>query len=206
MKKTILAVMMLCMGMTGCGNSSAMTTQTEIAAIKTADSVEGAQTAESVVKLVAVDADSGEQEIICGGDASTWSPFADCENLEEAENVAGIEIRVPESIEDYADISCAAMKDEQLVQVEYSRDAQHYICIRKAPGTEDISGDYNIYTEENTIDIDGREVIFKGNDGKVGLAVWTDGGYCYSIMCADLTETAAGMRPEQMKALVSVVA
>ncbi len=153
-------------------------------------------------------ANASEQEVICGADESTWSPITDCESLAEAESVAGIDIRVPESIEDYDDISYSAMRRYQLVQVEYHQDEQHYICIRKAAGAEDISGDYNSYKEETTADVDGRQVTFKGNDGRVSLAVWTDDEYSYSVMAADLTtapETGAGLRAEQMKTLVSEV-
>lgn len=218
MKKTIFtAMMVMCVGaamMTGCGTGtgSAQTVnetavvQTEIAAVQEiADSPSGAST----VQLVDAASDPGEPEVICGADESTWSPITDCESLDEAEGVAGIAIRVPEKIEGYENISYSAMKRYQLVQVEYHQDEQHYICIRKAAGTEDISGDYNNYKEESTAEIDGRQVTIKGNDGKAALAFWTDGDYSYSVMAADLTEapasTGAGISMEQMKTLVSAV-
>lgn len=220
MKKAVFtAMMVMCVGaaaMTGCSSGIVAKAEKESAAVRTeaaavqksADLSGGTKTVASTVTIV--DTASDEQELICGVDESTWSPITDCESLAEAEGVAGIEIHVPEKIEDYENISYSAMPRYQLVQVEYHKDEQHYICIRKAPGTEDISGDYNIYTEETTAEIDGRQVILKGNDGKAALALWTDGDYSYSVMAADLTETpasnGAGMSVEQMKTLVSAVA
>lgn len=57
------------------------------------------------------------------------------------------------------------------------------LTYRKAKGTEDISGDYNSYTYENTIEVFGKKVTLKGSDkDKISLAIWNDGTYAYSIM------------------------
>jgi len=53
--------------------------------------------------------------------------------------------------------------------------------IRKAVGTDDISGDYNEYKEENIVKVGNLEVTEKGNDGNISVASWTDGTYSYSI-------------------------
>ena len=55
--------------------------------------------------------------------------------------------------------------------------------IRKAVGTDDISGDYNEYKEENVVKVGELEVTEKGNDGNISVASWTDGTYSYSIKC-----------------------
>ncbi|HAY64315.1 MAG TPA: DUF4367 domain-containing protein, partial [Ruminococcaceae bacterium] len=47
----------------------------------------------------------------------------------------------------------------------------------KSPGTEDNSGDYTVYAQEETLEISGNAVTLKGNDGAYSLAVWTDGSY-----------------------------
>ncbi len=43
---------------------------------------------------------------------------------------------------------------------------QHTLFIRKSTGTEDISGDYNDYSEINRIYINNLDVTTKGNNGK----------------------------------------
>ncbi len=196
MKKVLFIAMAamcagLTIGMTACSNAA------ESSAKATDDAVVSVQTI------------AADTEEICGADPSTWSPFTDCKSLEEAEEVAGFDISIPDKIEGYDAISYAAMQQDKLIQVDYSKDDNRYICIRKAVGDEDISGDYNAYKEETRTELDGRQVTFKGNDGKVSLATWTDGDYAYSLMYADLTDDTAGSKTgislEQMKELVSKV-
>ena len=55
------------------------------------------------------------------------------------------------------------------------------LCYCKSPGTEDNSGDYTVYAQEETLEISGNAVTLKGNDGAYSLAIWTDGSYAYSI-------------------------
>ncbi|EIA25269.1 hypothetical protein SFB2_026G2, partial [Candidatus Arthromitus sp. SFB-2] len=58
---------------------------------------------------------------------------------------------------------------------------QHTLFIRKSTGTEDISGDYNDYSEINRIYINNLDVTTKGNNGKISVAIWTNNGYTFSI-------------------------
>jgi hypothetical protein len=68
-----------------------------------------------------------------------------------------------------------------IAQITYSSGGSELV-FRKAPGEDDISGDYNIYDEEKTVDADGAAVTLKGDDKGYCLAVWTDGSYSYSLM------------------------
>jgi|GEM_PF-2372902 len=75
------------------------------------------------------------------------------------------------------------------IQVSYKNgDAE--LLLRKAKGTEDISGDYNTYAENTTEDVNGMSVKLRGSNGKVSTAVWTSGGYSYAI---DVSNSAGGM-------------
>ncbi len=167
-------------------------------------------TGTNTVNTEEIDADAAEtdksSEEICGADESTWSPFTDYDSLKEAEKASGIEIIIPAEIDGFDEVSYAAMNRTRLIQIDYTKDENSYICIRKAEGQSDISGDYNTYKEESTFEKDGIPVTLKGNGGNVSLAVWTDGTYSYSIMYADLSdgssEDSRGITPEQMKELV----
>ncbi len=225
MKKVLFIAMAamcagLTIGMTACSNAAESSAKN---GAKTTMSVQpvtpdeensaeqsgNSRTGAAYVNESMVEVTEADTEEICGADPSTWSPFTDCKSLEEAEEVAGFDISIPDKIEGYDAISYAAMQQDKLIQVDYSKDDNRYICIRKAVGDEDISGDYNVYKEETRAELDGRQVTFKGNDGKVSLATWTDGDYAYSLMYADLTDDTAGSKAgislEQMKELVSKV-
>ena len=53
--------------------------------------------------------------------------------------------------------------------------------IRKAAGSDDISGDYNEYTATEAKTETGKAVTLKGSGAKIMLALWTDGGYTYCV-------------------------
>ena len=53
--------------------------------------------------------------------------------------------------------------------------------LRKTPGADDPSGDYNSYPEETTLTTGGHTATLKGTNGSYVLAVWTGGGYAWSL-------------------------
>lgn len=68
----------------------------------------------------------------------------------------------------------------ELAEIIYTG-ADQELTYRKSEGTEDNSGNYIVYKEETKRTIAGYEVTVKGDDGRCGLAIWTDGTYSYSI-------------------------
>ena len=132
------------------------------------------------------------------GDGSTEiaNPYVDCETLEEAGELAGFDISVPEEIDGgYTQGTIQAVENE-MIQVTYTTEAGEEITLRKGTGTGDISGDYNEYAEENTLDVDGTSVTARGSDGLVYAATWTDGTYTYAITAS------AGLESDSVSALV----
>ena len=69
---------------------------------------------------------------------------------------------------------------ENLAEIEYSGGADT-LCYRKSQGTEDNSGDYNVYDREETVEIAGSTVTLKGEGDTFTLATWTDGSYVCSV-------------------------
>lgn len=110
------------------------------------------------------------------------NPFAEYQTLAEAEKAAGVSISVPASIADKFSNCVYRAIDNSLLEIIYTdgKDGDE-IRIRKAAGTDDISGDYNQYAETSDVSIGGSTVSFKGSDGKVSLAVWTADGQSYSV-------------------------
>lgn len=72
----------------------------------------------------------------------------------------------------------------ELAEIDYTGEGKT-ACYRKAAGTEDCSGDYNVYTDVTELEESGITVTLKGDDGQYTLAIWTDGSYSYSLSLSD---------------------
>lgn len=125
------------------------------------------------------------------------NPFTNHATLAEAVKTAGFDLAVPEKVNGSPKRNIQTM-DGGMIQVFYG-DEENRICIRKAPGNEDISGDYNSYVQVTNVDINGTSVTMKGENSTIHLAVWTSGEYTYSI------SARAGMSNSDMSALVQLV-
>ena len=127
------------------------------------------------------------------------NPWTDCTTLADAAALTGYDFTVPDSVDGYPDVTIAVLESEQLTEVQYSS-GNARLCLRKAPGSDDISGDYNQYAESNAVDVDGRSVTLQGNDGQVQLATWLDRDYTYSI--GIYREDGTGLTADEMTGLV----
>ena len=78
-----------------------------------------------------------------------------------------------------------------MIQAFYGEDGSDML-IRKAVGTKDCSGDYNVYAQEVTVD----DVTLKGENDTFSLAVWERDGYTYSaaLAQADLLALVAAVQ------------
>lgn len=70
--------------------------------------------------------------------------------------------------------------DKDLAEINYSGE-ENSLTYRKSVGTEDNSGDYNVYDYSGEIEINKIKVAVKGEAESLKLAFWTDGKYSYSI-------------------------
>ena len=124
------------------------------------------------------------------------NPWTEYSSLDEAVKGSGIQIEVPEAVGDTkADLWMAI--NGEIIEVRYG----DTLDIRKAilpTDNHDISGDYNDYAQTVTTIIAGKQVTFKGDSGKVMVAVWNDDEYAYSV-------TTPGVTVEEMKSLVASV-
>ena len=133
-------------------------------------------------------------------------PFEGFSTLEEAATAAGFEMSVPAAPNGYKIVIYRVDADIHMLEVIYSdkdledEDAVEAYRIRKAVGSDDISGDYNDYSEKNDVSISGNQVTLKGNDGKVFVAIWTSGEYTYAI---DVDMNGQGLSSDEVIALVN---
>ena len=75
------------------------------------------------------------------------------------------------------------------------------LCVRKAVGTDDPSGDYNEYDTVETVTVEDVDVTVKGNGDSVSLAVWNNGSYAWSIGIYG----SDGLTRQEMETLIAAV-
>lgn len=203
-----VTLMILCaatmLSMAACGDKEEKTIGAENA---------GQTVAESEEKIPAEGATTTTTEdILIGDNTQIPNPFVDCETLADAAALAGFDIIVPDSVDGYEERAITAMEND-MIQVLYLH-GDDQVCIRKAVGEEECSGDYNAYFEEKTVTVGDKEVTLRGNNGKVMVAVWSEGGYSYSIGVYVYTqhndgvadpESNSGMDEETITALAAQV-
>ena len=146
---------------------------------------------------------TGEQESGSGENMQIPNPFIDCSTLDEAVKIAGFDVAVPERIDGYPDTLIQAIENE-MVQVYYYEgsledEGHKEVLVRKAVGSDDITGDYNEYSENETMSMHGVDVTLRGEDGKVMAASWTQDGYSYAI------DSSEGLASEEIEGLVEII-
>ena len=118
------------------------------------------------------------------------NPFMEVKNLDEASKIAGFTLEVPETYEDYKKQVIQAIEDDMIEVIYYDENSEHEgLRIRKAKGTDDISGDYNEYKDVETVKVGDFEIIEKGSEGNISVATWNDGTYSYAIDVAEASLT-----------------
>lgn len=108
------------------------------------------------------------------------NPVHECRNIDEAMELVGFEISIPAEAEE-AEEYLISVVDTVILEIQYTDADGNEICLRKAAGSEDISGDYTDYPEENSTQVGEVTVSLKGSDGNIMNATWTDGDYSYSV-------------------------
>ena len=117
--------------------------------------------------------------------ANIANPWTDHDTLEAAQAAVGFELSAPEKIENYGAPIYRTLSGVMLEILYPSENGE--VRIRKQAATDtvgnDISGDYNEYTEHTAISAAGENaaITLDGNDGTISRAIWTVGDYAYSI-------------------------
>lgn len=130
------------------------------------------------------------------GTTGLANPFIDCADMKEAADLAGFSFEAPETMEGYEGTKIQAIEND-LIQVFYGDVEGANILVRKATGSDDVSGDYNDYSEKNVLAVGEIEVETRGENGSVMAAIWSVDGYSYAIDAAD------GIAPEIVTSLVT---
>ena len=110
------------------------------------------------------------------------NPYEIVDTLDEASKIAGFDLSVPATYGEYKNQVINAIEDDMIEVVYFEKESENEgLRIRKAKGTDDISGDYNEYKNVETVKVGDYDVTEKSDGGNILVATWTDGTYSYSI-------------------------
>lgn len=129
-------------------------------------------------------------------DSVTMYSPKECRSAEELSGSIGFAFSDPQTLP--FEVESAQYYDlfGEVAEAVYSGCGQS-AAYRMSIGSDDNSGDNNIYTDVVTEDIGGKSVVLKGEDGKYTLAVWTDGGFSYSLSLSE------GLTDEQWRGIIA---
>lgn len=132
---------------------------------------------------------SAADDVILGGNdegsddsVQIPNPLIEYETLADAEAAAGFDFAVPDEIDGNSPTSYIVINGSGILEVIYGDNA---VSLRKAEGSEDISGDFNTYSDIINAGVGDASVTMREKDGNVFSAIWTDGGFTYSLYAAD---------------------
>ena len=110
------------------------------------------------------------------------NPYEIVDTLDEASKIAGFNLSVPATYGDYKKQVIQAIEDDMIEVIYFEEESENEgLRIRKAKGTDDISGDYNEYKNVETMKVGDYDVTEKGDEGNIFIVTWTDGTYSYAI-------------------------
>lgn len=95
----------------------------------------------------------------------------------------GFDFVAPDALAGCDKIAYQAITNEgdQIIEVLYLNGEERQVSVRKAPGSENISGMYTQFDQVEQVAVDGRSVTMSGDGETVSLATWTDGDYSFSV-------------------------
>mgnify|MGYP004496917641 CR=1 FL=1 len=106
------------------------------------------------------------------------NPYANSVSLNTAEQITGFTLEIPDII----DTTTKTYVIDQMIEVQYYDTEDNIIYnVRKAKGNDDCSGNYEVYQNEMTKEIQNHIVTLKGNDDIYYLAIWQNDKYSYSF-------------------------
>lgn len=108
------------------------------------------------------------------------NPIKEYNTLDEAKKAVVFKALVPGAMPEGYTLSWVSTINDELFQISY-KNGDNEILYRTAEGTEDISGDCNVYDVCETENINSNEVTLKGDGKTVYTAVWSEDESAYSL-------------------------
>ena len=150
------------------------------------------------------DAEEGEvaQDAVAASGAVTTlaNPWQECASMPQAESLAGFSFAIGDSAlpEGYGpEAAYIQVIEGGMLEVDYDGERGGTVCLRKAVGTDDVSGDYNSYDLTQTSRIAGQDVTMRGAENAWYVAAWTRDGYSFAVV------STSALTTPQVEALVA---
>ena len=120
--------------------------------------------------------------LLVGGNAQAMpSPLVEYTSVRDAWAVAGLPVYTPTLLPvGYAQKDIIVI-DKSLAEIFYRNDAGKEILFRMARGDADISGDNAVYEVNQVVQVGRQYIRVKGTEKHVSLALWSRGGYTFSL-------------------------
>lgn len=123
----------------------------------------------------------------------TPNPMQRFEDVEAAGEAVGFTVSIPV----LDNIDAIFVINGEIVQIK-GQYAGQAITFRMGQGSEDISGDFNVYENETSLLIQGHEITAKGNGDLISLVLWQTDEFTYSIHSEGLSEEKIAALIESM--------
>lgn len=117
-------------------------------------------------------------------DVTIVNGIVEVDTLKQLSAAVGFEVEEPAVLPFTAEETVYVSYWNELAEITCTGGGQSAV-FRKSAGTEDNSGDYSAYSSVREITIDSLTVTLKGGEEAYTLAVWSAGGYAYSIRLSD---------------------
>ena len=153
------------------------------------------------------DADEGAvaQDAVAasGAVATLANPWQECASMAQAESLAGFSFAISDSAlpEGYGpEAAYIQVIAGSMLEVDFTGERGGSVCLRKAVGTDDVSGDYNSYDLTQTSRVAGQDVTLRGAENAWYVATWAREGYSFAVVSTSALTTSqveafvAGMR------------
>ncbi len=126
------------------------------------------------------------------------NPQVEYSSVENAEQTLGYDALIPNEIPQGYTLAKIYVIDNNLLSIDYMKDSD-VVNFRTAPGSEDVSGDFNHYELEKTVTIDQISILLKGNANSFNLAIWQTERYSFSIL------SSAGILENEMIKMIKSI-
>ena len=111
--------------------------------------------------------------------------MAECPDAESLEQEVGFSVPQLKTLPFAADAVVYTSYWGEMAEVQYIGGTES-VCLRKAPGEESVSGDYNEYAAVHQVEIGDAKATLKGSqEGSYQLAEWQKDGYSYSLQASE---------------------
>ncbi len=111
------------------------------------------------------------------------NPFITADTIDEAVKGSGIDAVFPDSIPGYDGKSITYIKGE-FIQVIYGGEEKN-VYARKGVLTEDLSGDYNTYSDIKELELHDIKAELRGEKGMYSTAVWNTKTHSFALMFSE---------------------